>query len=93
LCDFSVFDTVFLSPDSVAEIASTPTFVPTTRGFAYKPGTNLFFTMGKQIPLRTTFNLPDGREIALETGKLAAQADGSVIVRWATPCCFVPLSA
>ncbi|HOY04249.1 MAG TPA: polyribonucleotide nucleotidyltransferase [Saprospiraceae bacterium] len=37
--------------------------------------------MGKQIPLRTTFNLPDGREIALETGKLAAQADGSVLVR------------
>lgn len=37
--------------------------------------------MGKQIPLRTTFNLPDGREIALETGKLAAQADGSVMVR------------
>ncbi|MCC7246176.1 MAG: polyribonucleotide nucleotidyltransferase [Saprospiraceae bacterium] len=37
--------------------------------------------MGKQIPLRTTFNLPDGREVALETGKLAAQADGSVLVR------------
>lgn len=37
--------------------------------------------MGKQIPLRTAFNLPDGREIALETGKLAAQADGSVLVR------------
>jgi polyribonucleotide nucleotidyltransferase len=37
--------------------------------------------MGKQIPLRTTFNLPDGREVALETGKLAAQADGSVMVR------------
>lgn len=37
--------------------------------------------MGKQIPLRTTFNLPDGREIALETGKLAAQADGAVLVQ------------
>jgi len=37
--------------------------------------------MGKQIPLRTTFNLPDGREVVLETGKLAAQADGSVLVR------------
>jgi len=37
--------------------------------------------MGKQIPLRTTFNLPDGREVALETGKLAAQADGSVLLR------------
>lgn len=37
--------------------------------------------MGKQIPLRVTFNLPDGREVALETGKLAAQADGSALLR------------
>jgi polyribonucleotide nucleotidyltransferase len=37
--------------------------------------------MGKQIPMRVTFNLPDGREIAIETGKLAAQADGSALVR------------
>ncbi len=37
--------------------------------------------MGKQIPLRTSFALPDGREITLETGKLATQADGSVMVR------------
>jgi len=37
--------------------------------------------MGKQIPMRTTFNLPDGREIALETGKLAAQADGAVLLQ------------
>ncbi|MDX1912798.1 MAG: polyribonucleotide nucleotidyltransferase, partial [Saprospiraceae bacterium] len=37
--------------------------------------------MGKQIPTRVTFNLPDGREIAIETGKLAAQADGSALVR------------
>ncbi|MFN0214322.1 MAG: polyribonucleotide nucleotidyltransferase [Saprospiraceae bacterium] len=37
--------------------------------------------MGKQIPMRTTFKLPDGREIALETGKLAAQADGSVLLQ------------
>jgi len=37
--------------------------------------------MGKQIPIRTTFNLPDGREIALETGKLAAQADGAVLLQ------------
>jgi polyribonucleotide nucleotidyltransferase len=27
------------------------------------------------------FNLPDGREITIETGKLAKQADGSVVVR------------
>ncbi len=37
--------------------------------------------MGKQIPTRVTFNLPDGREISLETGKLAAQADGSVLLQ------------
>lgn len=37
--------------------------------------------MGKQIPLKVTFNLPDGREVALETGKLAAQADGSALLR------------
>ena len=37
--------------------------------------------MGKQIPLRTSFSLPDGREVTLETGKLATQADGSVMVR------------
>jgi len=37
--------------------------------------------MGKQIPLSTSFQLPDGREVVLETGKLAAQADGSVLLR------------
>lgn len=37
--------------------------------------------MGKQIPTTTSFNLPDGKEVILETGKLAAQADGSVVVR------------
>ena len=37
--------------------------------------------MGKQIPITTSFNLPDGREVTIETGKLAAQADGSVVVR------------
>lgn len=37
--------------------------------------------MGKQIPLRVTFNLPDGQEVAIETGKLAAQADGSAMIR------------
>jgi polyribonucleotide nucleotidyltransferase len=37
--------------------------------------------MGKQIPLSTSFNMPDGRKVVLETGKLAAQADGSVLVR------------
>lgn len=37
--------------------------------------------MGKQIPISTSFNLPDGREVTIETGKLAAQADGSVVVK------------
>lgn len=37
--------------------------------------------MGKQIPLTTSFNLPDGREVTLETGKLATQAHGSALVR------------
>ncbi len=37
--------------------------------------------MGKKIPITTSFNLPDGREVTIETGKLATQADGSVVVR------------
>ncbi len=37
--------------------------------------------MGKQIPTTTSFNLPDGREVVIETGKLATQADGSCVVR------------
>jgi len=37
--------------------------------------------MGKQIPISTSFNLPDGREVTIETGKLATQAHGSVVVR------------
>lgn len=37
--------------------------------------------MGLQIPISTSFNLPDGREVILETGKLAAQADGAVLVK------------
>jgi len=37
--------------------------------------------MGKQTPLTTSFNLPDGREVTLETGKLATQAHGSALVR------------
>ncbi len=30
--------------------------------------------------------LPNGRTISIETGKLAKQADGSVVVRSATAC-------
>lgn len=37
--------------------------------------------MGKQIPISTSFNLPDGQEVIIETGKLASQADGSVVVK------------
>jgi polyribonucleotide nucleotidyltransferase len=37
--------------------------------------------MGQQIPITTSFHLPDGREVVIETGKLATQADGSVVVR------------
>ncbi len=37
--------------------------------------------MGKQIPISTGFQLPDGREIILETGKLAMQAHGSAVVK------------
>jgi polyribonucleotide nucleotidyltransferase len=37
--------------------------------------------MGKQIPNTVSFNLPDGRPVTIETGKLAMQADGSCVVR------------
>ncbi len=45
--------------------------------------------MGKQIPISTSVNLPDGRTITLETGKLAAQADGSVVVKLGKTMMFV----
>lgn len=37
--------------------------------------------MGVQNPITHSFRLPDGREVTLETGKLAAQAHGSALVR------------
>ena len=37
--------------------------------------------MGKKIPTTVSFNLPSGEEVIIETGKLATQADGSVVVR------------
>ncbi len=37
--------------------------------------------MGVKIPTTTSFNLPDGREVIIETGKLADQAHGSVVIR------------
>ena len=36
-------------------------------------------------PIVKTIELPDGRTITLETGKLAKQADGSVMLRRAKP--------
>ena len=37
--------------------------------------------MGMKTPITQSFNLPDGQEVIIETGKLATQADGSVVVR------------
>lgn len=37
--------------------------------------------MGHLNPIQHTFQLPDGREIQLETGRLARQADGSALLR------------
>lgn len=37
--------------------------------------------MGNQIPITTSFTLPDGKEVTIETGKLATQAHGSVVVK------------
>ena len=34
-----------------------------------------------KIGINKTFEMPDGREISIETGKLAKQADGSVVVK------------
>ena len=45
--------------------------------------------MGKKIPISTSVNLPDGRTITLETGKLASQADGSVVVKLGNTMMFV----
>ncbi|MEM0993413.1 MAG: polyribonucleotide nucleotidyltransferase, partial [Bacteroidota bacterium] len=45
--------------------------------------------MGKQIPTTVSFNLPDGQEVIIETGKLATQADGSVVLRIGKTMLFV----
>lgn len=37
--------------------------------------------MGQMNPISTSFNLPDGREVVIETGQLATQAHGSVVVK------------
>ncbi len=37
--------------------------------------------MGNIVPTTVSFSLPDGKEVTIETGKLATQAHGSVVVR------------
>ncbi len=37
--------------------------------------------MGNFIPTSVSFNLPDGKAVTIETGKLATQAHGSVVLR------------
>ncbi|MEM1359805.1 MAG: polyribonucleotide nucleotidyltransferase, partial [Bacteroidota bacterium] len=37
--------------------------------------------MGNKTPMTVSFELPNGREVFIETGKLATQADGSVVVK------------
>ncbi len=37
--------------------------------------------MGKKIPTTVSLTMNDGRTVTIETGKLATQADGSVVVR------------
>ena len=32
-------------------------------------------------PIQTSFQLPNGAEVVIETGKLARQADGAITVR------------
>jgi polyribonucleotide nucleotidyltransferase len=44
--------------------------------------------MGKPIATTTSFQLPDGRTVTIETGKLATQADGAVVVRMGNTMLF-----
>jgi len=37
--------------------------------------------MGKKTPITTSFNLPNGELVTIETGKLATQAHGSVVIK------------
>ncbi|PHI19937.1 polyribonucleotide nucleotidyltransferase [Lewinellaceae bacterium SD302] len=37
--------------------------------------------MGNKTPMTVSFELPSGKEVTIETGKLATQADGSVVVK------------
>lgn len=44
--------------------------------------------MGAKTPQSVHFSLPDGREVTIETGKLATQADGSVVVKMGNTMLF-----
>ncbi len=44
--------------------------------------------MGAKTPHSVQFSLPDGREVTIETGKLATQADGSVVVKMGNTMLF-----
>lgn len=44
--------------------------------------------MGSQTPITTSFHLPNGEEVILETGKLATQAHGSCVVKVGTTMLF-----
>lgn len=44
--------------------------------------------MGQINPISTSFTLPDGREVVIETGKLATQAHGSAVVRMGNTMLF-----
>ena len=49
--------------------------------------------MGLKTPITKSFNLPDGREVTLETGKLASLSDGSVVVRMGKTMLFCAVNS
>jgi len=83
----------------VCSIGSFRLFILPLRAYCFRQspesyascGAQFINIMGKQIPLSTTFHLPVGRDFVLATGKLAAQADGSVLLRLGDPMLLCPL--
>ncbi|MCC6816850.1 MAG: polyribonucleotide nucleotidyltransferase [Saprospiraceae bacterium] len=49
--------------------------------------------MGLKTPYSSSFSLPDGREVILETGKLGALADGSAVVKCGNTILFASVVA
>lgn len=76
-CPFGDFAAPTLLPDNLRRFS----LITLSRLPNIPQGITILYIMGKQLPLSTSFHLPDGREVVLETGKLAALADGSVTVR------------